>query len=87
MMATLVDMTSQQRLELPERISIGRAATCDVQIDDPMAHTRNSWPASSEDAKYFNPNNMHATRDSIREAALELVYLGAVRRTGALENL
>ena len=35
-MATLVDMTSHQRLELADRISIGRAPTCDVQIDDPM---------------------------------------------------
>ncbi|HEV7554795.1 MAG TPA: ATP-binding protein, partial [Kofleriaceae bacterium] len=29
-------MSSHQRLELAERISIGRAPTCDVQIDDPM---------------------------------------------------
>ena len=51
-MATLVDMTSHQRLELSERISIGRAPTCDVQIDDPMVSANHAEIVRQPDGSF-----------------------------------
>jgi len=52
MMATLVDLTSQQRLELADRISIGRAPTCDVQIDDPMVSANHAEIVRQPDGSF-----------------------------------
>ncbi|HEY4058252.1 MAG TPA: ATP-binding protein, partial [Kofleriaceae bacterium] len=45
-------MSSHQRLELAERISIGRAPTCDVQIDDPMVSANHAEIVRQPDGNF-----------------------------------
>jgi signal transduction histidine kinase/CheY-like chemotaxis protein len=51
-MSALVEMSSQRRLALGERATIGRAAGSDVQIDDPMVSLAHAEVVRGADGSY-----------------------------------